>query len=193
MANTYTSLHYHFVFSTANRKSWITRDVEERIWKYLGGIARDNRMKAHKVGGIEDHVHLLVGCPPTLAVSNAVQLLKGASSKWIHDTFPALSRFSWQVGYGAFTVSKSQLGEVVRYIENQREHHAVQMFQKEYLETRDIILIIRGSEIDLCIRSRRWVECKTGVPCRGHRIGFTSSWHCIVKHGIRIRRTLLRA
>ena len=133
MANTYTSLHYHIIFSTANRRSWITHDVEERIWRYLGGIARENRMKALKVGGVEDHLHLLIGCPATLAVSKVVQLLKGGSSKWIHDTFPTLSAFSWQVGYAAFTVSLSQVPDVVRYIETQREHHKARTFQEEYL------------------------------------------------------------
>ena len=132
MANTYTSLHYHVIFSTKNRERWITQGIEQRVWEYLGGIARQNEMKALQIGGIEDHVHVVIGIPATLAVSKALQLLKGGSSKWIHETFPELARFQWQDGYGAFTVSKSQLPEVVDYAAQQREHHKVLTFQEEY-------------------------------------------------------------
>lgn len=132
MANTYTSLHYHIVFSTKNRHPWIAPKIEERIWKYLGGIARENGMTADRVGGVEDHVHMVVGIPPKLALSKAVQLLKGGSSKWIHGTFPALAKFAWQDGFSAFTVSKSILPAVIRYVANQREHHRVRTFRDEY-------------------------------------------------------------
>ena len=132
MANTYTSLHYHLIFSTKNRERWIDQDIEQRIWEYLGGIARQNDMKALQIGGVEDHVHLVVGIPATLAVSKALQLLKGGSSKWIHETFPTLAHFGWQDGYGAFTVSRSQLPGVVSYVANQREHHKKTTFQEEY-------------------------------------------------------------
>src|SRR5579871_1072672 len=116
MANTYTSLHYHLIFSTKNRQPWIRPDIQPRIWDYLGGIARQNAMKSLQVGGIDDHVHLVVAIPATLPVSKALQLLKGASSKWIHETFPDLAQFQWQDGYAAFTVSKSQLPEVIHYV-----------------------------------------------------------------------------
>ena len=132
MANTYTSLHYHIVFSTKNRHPWIHTEFEQRIWEYLGGIARQNDMKAIQIGGIEDHVHVVLGAPPTLSVSKVAQLLKGGSSKWIHETFPALAGFEWQDGYGAFSLSKSQLPEVIEYVANQREHHRVRTFQEEY-------------------------------------------------------------
>ena len=122
----------HLVFSTKNREPWITTEIEQRIWEYLGGIARKNQMKALQIGGIEDHVHVVVGMRPTMAVSEAVQLLKGGSSKWIHDTFPSMGSFAWQDGYGAFTVSKSQLPDVIHYVANQREHHRVRTFQEEY-------------------------------------------------------------
>src|SRR4051812_21861074 len=118
MANTYTSLHFHIIFSTKNRERWIDPSIEQRIWEFLGGIARKNEMKALKVGGVEDHVHLVIGMRPTMSVSQAVQLLKGGSSKWIHETFPALADFAWQDGYGAFTVSKSQLPDLIHYVEN---------------------------------------------------------------------------
>src|SRR5579859_6352653 len=132
MANTYTSLHYHFIFSTKNRERWIGADIEQRVWEYLGGIARQNRMKAIQIGGVDDHVHHVIGMPHTLSVSQALKLLKGGSSKWIHETFPKLAAFEWQDGYGAFTVSKSQLSEVIEYAANQREHHRQRTFQDEY-------------------------------------------------------------
>ena len=132
MANTYTSLHYHLVFSTKNRIEWITPDIEKRVWAYIGGIARKHKMTALQVGGVDDHIHALVMSPPTLSPSQMAQYLKGESSKWIHETFPALQDFVWQEGYGAFSVSKSNLEAVVRYIQQQREHHQKQSFQEEY-------------------------------------------------------------
>ena len=132
MANTFTSLHYHVIFSTKNREPWIRPDIESRVWSYLGGIARENDMKAILIGGIENHVHLLLGLSPTVAVSKAVQLIKGGSSAWLKETYPWTREFGWQDGYGAFTVSKSLVPEVENYIHNQREHHGVKTFEEEY-------------------------------------------------------------
>ena len=133
MANTYTSLHYHIVFSTKNREPWLTPENERQIWEYLGGIARDGGMKALRIGGFNDHIHALLALPPTMEVSKAVQLLKGASSRWIHETFKDMAAFGWQDGYGAFTVGLSQLPDTTRYIEGQREHHRGKTFQEEYV------------------------------------------------------------
>jgi len=134
MANTYTSLRYHFVFSTRHRKRWISEEIEQRVWDYLGGIAKTNRMQPLIVGGVEDHVHLLVGMPPTLTVSDAVKQIKGGSSKWLHETFPELSEFAWQDGYSAFTVSRSRIEATEEYIRNQREHHREKTFEEEYVD-----------------------------------------------------------
>ena len=133
MANTYTSLHYHFTFSTRNRRPWIAAEIEEQVWAYLGGIARKNKMKPLKIGGIEDHIHLLLGAPPTMAPARIAQLVKGGSSAWIHDEFPELKEFAWQDGYGAFTVSKSAIPDVSAYIGNQREHHRKLAYKDEFL------------------------------------------------------------
>jgi REP element-mobilizing transposase RayT len=100
----------------------------------LGGIARENEMTALQVGGTPDHVHILLKTPPKIALSKAVQLIKGGSSKWIHEALPALHEFAWQDGFGAFSVSKSKVPEVERYIENQFEHHRIRSFQEEFLE-----------------------------------------------------------
>ena len=89
-------------------------------------------MKPIEVGGVSDHVHLLVSIPPTLTVAKAVQLIKGGSSHGIKDTFPNISGFSWQDGYGAFTVSESQLDTVAEYVRNQAEHHRTKTFAEEY-------------------------------------------------------------
>jgi len=132
MANTYTSLHYHFTFSTKNRHPWIVAEIEERVWAYLGGILKKNKLKPIKIGGIDDHLHLLLGAPPTIAPAKIAQLLKGGSSTWIHEEFPELATFAWQDGYGAFTVSKSAVPDVSAYIGNQREHHRTRTYQDEY-------------------------------------------------------------
>ena len=134
MANTYTSLHYHFTFSTKNREPWIASEIETRVWAYIGGIARHHKMTGLQVGGIEDHVHALVMAPSTYSPSEIAQYLKGESSKWIHEEFPKPRRFEWQDGYGGFTVSKSQIPDVIAYIQKQREHHQKKTFQDEYLE-----------------------------------------------------------
>jgi len=91
-------------------------------------------MTALQIGGCDDHLHALVQAPPIYSPSEIAQYLKGESSKWIHEEFPAMRDFGWQDGYGAFTVSKSDLPDVIRYIQNQREHHRKKTFQEEYLE-----------------------------------------------------------
>ena len=132
MANTYTSLHFHFTFSTKHRHPWIAPEIEQRVWAYLGGIAKKNNLKPLKIGGIEDHVHLLLGDAATIAPAKIAQLVKGGSSAWIHEEFPELADFAWQDGYGAFTVSKSVIPGISAYIENQREHHRTRTYQQEY-------------------------------------------------------------
>lgn len=142
MANTYSNLFYHIVFSTKGRKELISRDIENRVWAYIGGIARKHEIMAVQVGGIENHIHVLILAKPKIAPSQIVQWLKGESSKWIHDTFPELRDFAWQDGFGVFSVSKSNVPDVVDYIKNQREHHANQTFEDEYIS------MLKLNEID---------------------------------------------
>jgi len=134
MTNTYTSLFYHLIYSTKNRVPWLGRDIAPRVWEYIGGIARNRKMTAIKIGGIMDHMHVLIMSPPIWSPSQIVQHIKGDSSKWIHEEFPKLRGFAWQDGYGAFSVSASEVGEVKRYIQNQYEHHRTKTFQEEYLD-----------------------------------------------------------
>jgi REP element-mobilizing transposase RayT len=129
----YVSSYFHCVFSTKERRRLITPELRDRLWPFLGGIARQNKMKAIEVGGIEDHIHILLSLPSTMAISKALQLIKGGSSKWIHETFPEQRLFAWQEEYGAFSVSVSQLDKTIEYIKGQAEHHRKMTFQEEFL------------------------------------------------------------
>jgi REP element-mobilizing transposase RayT len=129
----YVSSHYHCVFSTKRRQPLISPELRDRLWAFLGGIARQNQMKAIEVGGMPDHVHILLSLPSTLSIAKALQLIKGGSSKWVHETFPEHRLFGWQVKYGAFGVSVSQLEKIIHYIKNQEEHHRKMTFQEEFL------------------------------------------------------------
>jgi putative transposase len=132
MANTYTALNYHIVFSTKGRLPQLSDTIRARVWPYLGGIARENEITPIEIGGVADHVHLLVGIPAAVSVAKAVQLIKGGSSHWLNETFRELHAFAWQDGYGAFAVSQSQIATVRAYIQNQAEHHRTHTFAEEY-------------------------------------------------------------
>lgn len=132
MAHSYTNILIHSIFSTKNRQPIITPKLQKRLWPYLGGIARENSMKAIAIGGTENHVHILLSMPSTISVSKAIQLMKGNSSKWIHETFPHVKDFTWQKGYGAFSVSISHMDITIKYIEYQNDHHRHTTFQEEY-------------------------------------------------------------
>lgn len=99
----------------------------------MGGIARQNDLKAVEIGGVADHVHILLSLPATIAIAKAVQLIKGGSSKWVHDTFPEHHQFRWQEKYGAFSVSVSQLEKTREYIRNQEAHHRKITFKEEFV------------------------------------------------------------
>ncbi len=133
MTNSYTSIYVHTIFSTHNREPLLSSELRERLWAYMGGIARENKFKAISVGGVIDHAHMLISIPASIAVAKAVQLIKGGSSKWLHENFGSLRKFAWQEGYGAFSVGASQVDEVVQYIAHQDAHHRLRSFQEEYL------------------------------------------------------------
>lgn len=139
-----TSCLFHCVFSTKERQPLLSADVRERLWPYLGGIARENGMKALAVGGVADHVHLLLSLPPTLSVAKAMQLLKGNSSKWLHETFPKLRNLSWQEGYAAFSIGVSGIEDTIAYIRGQEEHHRQRSFREEI----EVFLRRHGLECD---------------------------------------------
>ena len=137
MPHSYVSNLMHSVFSTKERLPFITPELESRLWPYLGGIARENKMKAIAIGGTADHLHALLSLPSTMSFAKAVQLIKGGSSKWIHDTFREHRKFAWQEGYGAFSVSSSQRDKRIDYIQRQKEHHRKRSFQDEFVDLLD--------------------------------------------------------
>jgi putative transposase len=133
MGHSYVSCLMHCVFSTKERRPLIAADLRDRLWSYLGGIARENGMTAISVGGTSDHCHALLSLPGKRDVSKAMQLIKGGSSKWVHDCFPQLRDFAWQEGYGAFSISVSQIDRTIAYILRQDEHHRRKTFKEEFL------------------------------------------------------------
>lgn len=132
--HSFNSCLMHCVFSTKERRPRLTPAIRERLWPYLGGIARENDMKALAIGGVVDHVHVLLSLPTTLSVAKALQLLKGNSSKWLRETFPELRAqgFAWQEGFGAFSIGMSGVDDTVRYIQTQEEHHRKRSFPEEF-------------------------------------------------------------
>jgi len=133
MSQSHTNLLYHVVFSTKNRQPLITAECESRLYDYIGGTIRKQGGIALAVNGTADHVHLLVKLRPDKSVSDVLRDLKANSSGWLHELFPDSRRFSWQNGYGAFTVSASQAGRVGEYISAQKTHHQRRSFRDELL------------------------------------------------------------
>jgi putative transposase len=131
MAHNYISGLYHVVFSTKERANAIPAAMQQPLWQYIGGIARKNQMRASAVGGTSNHAHVLIDIPATMSVSKAVQLIKGGSSKWMHEETG--QPFQWQDGYGAFSVGVSQKPATITYITSQERHHARRSFEQEYL------------------------------------------------------------
>ena len=134
MPHSFTHILVHYIFSTKDRKQYLTEDIRPRIFDYMGGIARNNDIQPQIINGVEDHVHMLVLLPKTLSIAKAIQLIKGGSSRWIHEEFPDLRHFAWQIGYGAFSVSLSNKENVVNYIKHQKEHHKKKTFKEEFIE-----------------------------------------------------------
>jgi putative transposase len=131
MAHTYISQLVHVVFSTKSRRELLPGQDLEEVWSYLAGIAKRNGFKAVAVGGTRNHVHVLLSLPATVPLSRAVQLIKGGSSKWIHEKFGG--DFAWQKAYGAFTIGVSQVEATVAYIKCQEAHHSTASFDAEFI------------------------------------------------------------
>jgi putative transposase len=120
----------HVVFSTKNRRNTIRKDFRQPLWSYMGGIARENKVQAIMVGGMGDHIHLLLAIPSTIAIGRAVQLIKAGSSRWVRENKYKL--FEWQQGFAAFSVSLSNLEQVKNYIREQEKHHRKMTFAEEW-------------------------------------------------------------
>ncbi len=144
MGHTYTDLLYHLVFSTKNRQPLIEGTLDDRLHAYLGGVVREERGTALQIGGMPDHVHLLVKWRPDEALSALMQKIKSHSSGWIHRTFPEAKRLEWQRGYSAFTVSRSQMEKTANFIARQKQHHRTRTFEEEL----KLLLKAHGIEFD---------------------------------------------
>ncbi|MGA8143311.1 MAG: IS200/IS605 family transposase [Candidatus Acidiferrales bacterium] len=130
MPHTYAQNSVHVVFSTKDRCKLIPKEFQSRIWAYISGICNTHEIFVHSIGGSDDHIHLLIQIPPTLALAKAISTIKSNSSKWANET--GLS-FAWQQGYAAFSVSASNIPSVVRYIQSQESHHKKMNFDAEFL------------------------------------------------------------
>jgi REP-associated tyrosine transposase len=133
MAQSFTNLIYHIVFSTKDRQPLITDAHQTRLYDYIGGTIRELGGILLAINGTEDHVHLLAKLRPDKALSDVLRDLKANASGWMHDVFPDLKDFSWQRGYGAFTVSQSNVEKVQDYIARQREHHQKKSSRDEFI------------------------------------------------------------
>lgn len=134
MGHTFSELLVHVVFGTYRRQNLIVEEFRERLYQYLGGLAREEFGQAIRIGGTENHVHGLVRLRPGVSVSEAMKKWKSLSTGWLHKTSLATRGFRWQEGYGAFSVSPSRSDDVARYIEAQREHHRERTFEEEYVD-----------------------------------------------------------
>ena len=133
MSKSYTALLYHLVFSTRDRRPWLVDAIRPRVHEYLGGVVRGEGGIALCVGGTADHVHILARLRQDQAVSEVVRVVKANSSGWLHRSFPLQADFAWQGGYGAFTVGRTEVEAVRRYVEGQEEHHRMVAFQDEFV------------------------------------------------------------
>ena len=133
MAHTFTNLLSHVIFSTKDRKPTIDLELKPQLLAYMTGIVREIDGKVYSINAVPDHVHMLVNLPATLALSDAIRLVKTNSSRWVHKTWKSRKAFAWQTGYGAFSVSRSNVSAVARYITDQEMHHRKVSFQEEFL------------------------------------------------------------
>src|SRR5829696_8761682 len=133
MSHTFTHLAVHIVFSTSDRLPTIAPEIKRELFAYMAGIITRKNAKPIIINGMPDHVHLLVGLPADMTVADLVRFVKTNSSKWVHDRWPERGTFGWQAGYGAFSVSRSAMSDVERYIAQQEEHHRHLSFQDEFI------------------------------------------------------------
>ncbi|MET4082226.1 putative transposase [Pedobacter sp. UYP30] len=134
MANTYTQLYFHIVFAVKGRKNHISIKWKDELYKYITGIVSNKKQKLLIINGMPNHIHLLIGTKPNCNLSDLVRDIKANSSKWINEKKLIPGKFEWQTGFGAFTVSQSQLPKIIEYIKKQEEHHLTKTFKEEYIE-----------------------------------------------------------
>lgn len=133
MANTYSQIYIHFVFSVQNRMSLISPKWESELYQYMIAIIDSHGHKTYAINGMPDHIHVLVSMNPKQSQSELMYHIKRSSSKWINENGFVVGKFTWQEGFGAFSYGKSQIPSITRYIENQEEHHKKLTFREEYI------------------------------------------------------------
>ena len=133
MANTFSQIYIQTVFAVSGRLSLITHDFKEELHKYITGIVRNKNQKLISINGMPDHLHILIGLRPAMALADLVRDIKSDSSDWINRKKLVRGKFAWQEGYGAFSYGHSQLNTIIRYIQNQEKHHRRRSFKNEYL------------------------------------------------------------
>jgi putative transposase len=141
MANTYTQIHIHLVFAVRWRAGLVKAEWKDKLYAYITGIIQHYDHKVLAINGMPDHVHILFGMRPVQSLSDLKQDIKASSSKWINEKRFVKGKFEWQSGFGAFAVSKPEVGNVIRYIRNQEDHHGREAFRDEYrrmLEAYDV-------------------------------------------------------
>jgi REP element-mobilizing transposase RayT len=142
MANTYTQIHIQTVFTVRNRQCLIHKSWEDELYKYITAIIQNCDHKVLQINGMPDHIHIFFGMRPKQSLSDLMKRVKEDSSSWINKKGFLKDRFSWQAGYGGFSYAKSEVPRVIRYIQNQKEHHKKETFIEEYL------CILKTFEID---------------------------------------------
>lgn len=134
MPNTFSQIYIHIVFAVKHRNSLIQSSWETKLYKYITGIVQGQHQKMLRINGMPDHIHFLIGMKPDCRISDLVREVKKASTNYIKENKFTKFNFNWQTGYGAFSVSHSQLDKVINYIINQQEHHKRRTFKEEYIE-----------------------------------------------------------
>ncbi|GAA3761012.1 IS200/IS605 family transposase [Flavobacterium ginsengiterrae] len=133
MADTYSKLYIQIVFAVKGRQNLISKKWKDEIYKYITGIVSNQKQKLIAINGMPDHIHILVGIKPNISLSDLVRDIKSSSSKFINEQKWINGKFEWQKGFGAFSYGHSQLSNVIKYIENQEEHHKSRTFKEEYI------------------------------------------------------------
>ena len=134
MGGTYSNLNYHIVFSTKGRRTLITPKLENELYQYIAGIIRGEGATLLKIGGTNDHIHLVIKLKPIHSIPDLLKRIKANSSKWINENKKIGTHFSWQTGYGIFSISESQMPVVLQYVATQNKHHQSKSFKEEYIQ-----------------------------------------------------------
>jgi REP element-mobilizing transposase RayT len=134
MPNTYSQIYVQVVFSVKRRQNLIQKSWKEELYKYICGIVSGKEQKVYAIGGVEDHIHILISLRPNIALSDLVRDIKANSSKWINEKGFVKGKFQWQEGFGAFSYGHPQLDTIIAYINNQEQHHQKKRFKEEYME-----------------------------------------------------------